>query len=134
MRKKENGKIWKYFPFITSTVRVVSSDYVTYNNTAYGNDVVLEYQVPEDVQDLSLMFGREDYYDADAYQEFAGTIEIYNYRAGRYEKVSEEDELTGVRLEQCISLDHRLLLRYRDTTVGSEQIRQAADFDHEGRI
>lgn len=43
----------------------------------------------------------------DAYQEFAGTIEIYNYRAGRYEKVSEEDELTGVRLEQCISLDHR---------------------------
>ncbi len=86
MRKKENGKIWKYFPFITSTVRVVSGDYVTYNNTAYGNDVVLEYQVPEDVQDLSLMFGREDYYDADAYQEFAGTIEIYNYRAGRYER------------------------------------------------
>ena len=26
---------------ITSTVRVVSGDYVTYNNTAYGNDVVL---------------------------------------------------------------------------------------------
>ena len=120
--KEENGKIWKYFPFITSTVRVVSGDYVTYNNTAYGNDVVLEYQVPEDVQDLSLMFGREDYYDADAYQEFAGTIEIYNYRAGRYEKVSEEDELTGDRLEQCISLDHRLLLRYRDTTVGSDKL------------
>lgn len=132
--KEENGKIWKYFPFITSTVRVVSGDYVTYNNTAYGNDVVLEYQVPEDVQDLSLMFGREDYYDADAYQEFAGTIEIYNYRAGRYEKVSEEDELTGDRLEQCISLDHRLLLRYRDTTVGSDKSDKLPILIMKGRI
>ena len=100
----------------------------------YGNDVVLEYQVPEDVQDLSLMFGREDYYDADAYQEFAGTIEIYNYRAGRYEKVSEEDELTGDRLEQCISLDHRLLLRYRDTTVGSDKSDKLPILIMKGRI
>ena len=80
------------------------------------------------------MFDHEDYYDADAYQEFAGTIEIYNYRTSRYEKISEEDELSGDRLEHCISLGHRILLRYRDTTVGEDKSDKLPILIMKGRI
>ena len=132
--KEENGQTWKYFPFVTSTARAVSGDYSSYNNTVYGNDVVLEYQVPEEAEDLSLIFDHEDYYDKDAYEEFAGTMEIYNYRMGRYEKISQDEELSGDHLQQYISLDHKLLLRYRNTTVSEGKSDKLPILIMKGRI
>lgn len=132
--KEEHGQTWEYFPFITSTARAVSGDYSKYNNTIYSNDVVLEYQVPEEAGELSLLFDHEDYYDTDAYEEFVGTIEIYNYRMGRYEKVSQDEELSGNQLQQCISLDHHLLLRYRNTTAGEDKTDKLPILIMKGRI
>ncbi len=110
--REKDGQIWRYDPFVTGTAQAVSGNYDAYDNVYYSREVVLKYEIPENLTDVELSFDREDYFDMEYNKEFGGSIEIYNYKSGVYEKVPEDQVVRWKQMRNYISDNGELMIKY----------------------
>lgn len=104
---------YRYDPFVKEKGEAINGDFDSYSNQMYSEELIINYELGGELEDIVLFLDEEDYYDKEYLKPFKGKLFFYNQETGIYD---EKDYRTGVfskeQLESYLTEENNILVKY----------------------
>lgn len=104
---------YSYDPFVKEKGEAINGDFDTYSNQMYSEELIMSYDLGEDLEHITLFLEDEDYYDTEYFKAFSGNMFFYNQETGIYDKVDYQNgTFSEAQLESYLTKENIIMIKY----------------------